>query len=246
MENTTTAMAVPDQSTSQTALDWQGSYAGDLPGADVSEIRVTIVLEKNGKYFLTRQYADHSGIFRETGQFQWTDGGRVVDLLNKHGHLTRYQVQENGLLPLMANGQPIPPIGDQHWRLHKVSELSSTHELYASFRWQLQSLAGAKSVLGAGGKAPYIVFLPDSQRVSGWDGCNRIAGSYTVAKDHKLHFGPMISTRMACMDVTVDQAFSKTLTMTTAFRFDQGKLLLLNSKGTVMTSFIAAPQPEHP
>ena len=243
MENT--PVAVPDHHTSQSAVDWQGSYAGNLPGADVSEIRVTVTLENDGKYLSTRQYADRLGIFRETGRFHWSDGGKVVDLLDKHGHVTRYQVQENGLLPLMQNGKPLPPIGDQHWYLHKVSEHSSTYELYASFRWRLQSLAGVKSALGAGGKAPYILFLPSAQQVSGWDGCNRFSGRYSVGQDHQLHFESMISTRMACVGVTVDQPFSKALNTAAAFRIDQEKLSLLNSNGKAIAGFIAEPQPEH-
>ena len=237
------ATTIPDQHNSQTALDWQGSYAGNLPGADVSAIRATVVLRSNGEYIQTLQYADRSGLFRETGKFHWLAGGNVVVLRGPNGGGSRFQVQENALLPLTQEDQPLS-VGNQQWPLHKVGDFASTQELYQSFRWQLQSLPANHMEVHSASKAPYLVFSPATQHLSGWDGCNRIAGAYTVGNDQHLHFGPIISTRMACAGVTIDRPFAIVLEHTAAFRTEKEHLLLLGGDGAVLARFRALSQPE--
>jgi len=230
--------------TNRTSLDWAGAYAGDAPGADTPLIRVTIGLDANGSYQLTRQYADRpASSFTETGTFTWLHDDRDIKLRDRQGHTSLYQVRENALMPLDADGKAIPPRGKHDWLLHKVSDLPGATVLFSSFRWQLQALNGAKGIEEKG-RAPYITFLPAAQRVSGFDGCNRIGAAYVLGPQQRLQFRALISTRMACAGTKIDRPFTAALENTASYRMLANELLLQNAAGAVVARLIAVPQPE--
>ena len=63
--------------------------------------------------------------------------------------------------------------------------------------WSLTSLGGAPAEPGNGGKPATLTFSEADSKVSGFAGCNRLAGSYQ-AKSDSLRIGPLALTRMAC------------------------------------------------
>jgi heat shock protein HslJ len=63
--------------------------------------------------------------------------------------------------------------------------------------WRLTRLASS----------PHLLFDPATRRVSGFTGCNRLSGGYTVEGD-RLTFGPMATTRMACPEGMATEAAS--------------------------------------
>jgi heat shock protein HslJ len=100
--------------------------------------------------------------------------------------------------------------------------------------WKLAELGGTPAVGGADiERATHIRFHPDSGRVYGSGGCNRIAGPYTVAGD-SLRFGPIISTKMACLDDQANRqevAFLSALDNTRRYRISGDTLTLLGADG---------------
>ncbi len=234
----------PDQHTSQSALDWQGSYAGDLPCADCPGIRSTLALKANGQYLLTTQYADRSqGITETTGRFHWQTG-KVIELLGANQQkIGAYQVRENALAPLTGAGKALSTGDGKLWLLHKVSDHSAAQDLYASYAWRLSSLAGQSIAKGSEAKAPYLTFLPTEQRVAGWDGCNRVAGGLVLGANQQLKFPALISTRMACVGVSIDGPFSKALEQTRSYALQGSKLQFKDAEGQVLATFqpVATP-----
>ncbi len=73
--------------------------------------------------------------------------------------------------------------------------------------WKLKSL-NAKSVSDypAQNKEPYITFRADN-RVEGTGGCNGMGGSYALGDNNKITFSQIISTKMACPDMTLETDF---------------------------------------
>ncbi|MFL6465160.1 MAG: META domain-containing protein [Bryobacteraceae bacterium] len=67
-------------------------------------------------------------------------------------------------------------------------------------RWLLQDLGG-KAVLD---NARATLEFLNPGRVSGRGSCNRISGPVTI-EGSKIHFGPLISTRMACSPAVNEQ-----------------------------------------
>nr|MCE5388560.1 META domain-containing protein [Acidithiobacillus sp.] len=180
---------------------------------------------------------------QEKGTYQWNTAGSAITLRDAHGQVSHYRVIENALVKLDQQGQTISLMNGPQWQLHKVSEDSEGQLLYESFRWQAQYVEGASSLAGSGGKVPYIAFIPSSQKIVGWDGCNQISGNFTLGSNHGLKFGPLISTRKACMGLEVDRHVAQVLNHTHGFRVHDSTLQLLGAKGKVIARFGADAQP---
>lgn len=109
--------------------------------------------------------------------------------------------------------------------------------------WRLIWLGSTKIESGTPQQAPYIQLDPESHRVSGSGGCNRLMGEYELAADH-LKFSQVAMTRMACIHGgETESAFSKALDQVTSWKIAGGKLLLLDADQHVMAKFVAY-QPE--
>jgi heat shock protein HslJ len=68
----------------------------------------------------------------------------------------------------------------------------------AGTEWTLQELNG-RAVAATGGAVPTLSFGAADGRASGNGGCNQFSGTYTQ-EGASLHFGPLVSTRRACVD----------------------------------------------
>ena len=67
--------------------------------------------------------------------------------------------------------------------------------------WKLFQLHDLPTISGPYHQAP-ATFRIDSTAVTGFTGCNRLSGKVSWS-DSKVHFGPMATTKMACLDVNV-------------------------------------------
>lgn len=111
---------LPDTHTSRISVDWQGTYAGDIPCADCPGIRLTLSLMNDGSYQLSRQYLEREPKPEVTrGRFEWRPDGNSIVLL---GDDSRWRVGEGQLTMLDMDGNP--PTGPiaQHYILRKTSK----------------------------------------------------------------------------------------------------------------------------
>ncbi|MDQ1078525.1 META domain-containing protein [Pseudoroseomonas cervicalis] len=102
--------------------------------------------------------------------------------------------------------------------------------------WRLESLGGV-GIRNEGPRAAAVEFGPQG-RLMGSGGCNRIAGSYTQSGS-RLTIGPVAATRMACIDPVATQnetAFLAALQNVASFRYDAGRLFLLDAQGQALAS----------
>jgi heat shock protein HslJ len=83
--------------------------------------------------------------------------------------------------------------------------------------WKAVELEG-KPVPSQNASREAYLLLKDESRVSGFDGCNRIAGRWQV-KRSAITFSEMAATQMACLDTAgLDAAFRSALTSATELR----------------------------
>lgn len=86
-------------------------------------------------------------------------------------------------------------------------------------------------------RLPHLQLL-EGGRVAGSDGCNRLIGSFTL-DGSALSFGPLASSRMACLGVNGrDREFQQALLKTQQWRV-AGRKLELIADGTVLLGFEA-------
>lgn len=84
-----------------------------------------------------------------------------------------------------------------------------------------------------------VSLILDSQSIGGNDGCNSFGGSYTT-EGNKFSVGnDLMSTLMACEEPIMQQAgeFTQALIAADTFKIDDGKLILLDESGKVLTIF---------
>jgi heat shock protein HslJ len=85
---------------------------------------------------------------------------------------------------------------------------SSKHAIAASSlggTWNIIEVGGTAVVPAPGQEYPFLTFDVTEGRVSGNAGCNRVSGTFdTKAKAGVLSLGAVVSTRMACKDMALE------------------------------------------
>ena len=99
--------------------------------------------------------------------------------------------------------------------------------------WVLVELDGSEPV----GETPPTLAFDDQGSVTGQAGCNSFNAEVTI-DGSDLTFGPVASTRMACVEEGVadqEQAFLAALQDTTSFTVDDEGRLILEGGGATLT-----------
>ncbi|MBD2756852.1 META domain-containing protein [Spirosoma sp. BT704] len=78
-----------------------------------------------------------------------------------------------------------------------------------------------------------LEFTAEGNKVVGSTGCNRLFGTYTLSGDEKIKFNGIGSTKMACPDMSGENAFMKALAATNAYGISGKELLLKNDEAVV-------------
>lgn len=79
------------------------------------------------------------------------------------------------------------------------------------------------------------------QRVSGFSGCNRFSGTYTLDQN-QIHFGPIMSTKMACAEShrqATEQTFLDALSRVDSYLHETNSLTLYDAHALQLLRFYA-------
>lgn len=97
--------------------------------------------------------------------------------------------------------------------------------------WELVELRGQAAPLGAGGRRATLRFDADTARISGFAGCNRYFGSYTLDDDEpEISFGAVGMTRMACSEgMQLESQLAEALSRTSRYTVEAGRLSLFDA-----------------
>ena len=108
--------------------------------------------------------------------------------------------------------------------------------------WEVKSIGGVDVDRSKGkGGLPMFRFIPDSGRVMGYGGCNQFAGPFTQ-DEKKVTIVPVISTRMVCPSIDIENQLYKAFEMTTSVDRD-GELLVFKNGDSVLLECISSPLP---
>lgn len=104
--------------------------------------------------------------------------------------------------------------------------------------WSLVTLGSNANPVGNGNRAPTLTLDSSSNRASGFAGCNRFTGSYTLNGD-SLSFGAMAVTKMACAQGNeVEVAYLQALSQVRLFSLMDSVLTLrADAGGDVVATF---------
>lgn len=103
--------------------------------------------------------------------------------------------------------------------------------------WTLAFLGDTKAAKGYGGKPLSILFDQNSQKISGFAGCNRYFSSFTVNNDG-LNLGALGMTRKACgKNSGIEHRYSKMLSQVSFFQLSDKQLMLLDQQKNIIATY---------
>lgn len=119
--------------------------------------------------------------------------------------------------------------------LAACSSAPQATEAFERLQWQVAGDESAQPIT--------LAFDAKENRASGFSGCNRYSGSYTL--DHnQLRFGAMMSTKMACADDArnrTEQQFLEALAHVDSYAYEQETLTLYDANAAQLLRFRAMP-----
>lgn len=111
--------------------------------------------------------------------------------------------------------------------------LTPTYSLTNTY-WKLTQLDGARVAMVPGQEREVRITLSDDGKVTGFTGCNRVMGGYTLAGT-TLRFTQLAGTRMACPPplMQLESAVLANLNSVTGYRLEGEELILLKDGAPV-------------
>jgi copper homeostasis protein (lipoprotein) len=210
----------------QPRLFMRGLYRHSADAATFSECL-------SGQTWPVAAIAEHGTLERETLKVRKQPGAPVVVSLD--GHVApRARSDGKGTQPTLVVERFVRAWPDQ--TCAPFGRVGPT-----DIDWTLIALDGSAIAASAGASgAPLLRLNSAGSTVTGFGGCNRLRGSYTLAGD-ALSFGLMASTRMACAaGMPEEQAFVDMLSRAGRWRLDDGQLVLVDAGGREIARFKAA------
>lgn len=239
----TSDTVVKMQTGAQNSLNYIGMYSGKLPCADCAETEVSLQLSEGFSYTLTKKFlGKNSRTEEKRGRYSWNKAGNAIVLDNVTDGPNQYLVTENSLTQLYLNGEPIKGKLEKNYVLSKVPESKAAATdapkpvakvSLEKTKWKLVEL-GSKPVKDVNGKDVTIEFK-DATSFSAYAGCNSIGGKYELSGD-KIRFFNVMSTRMACKDMSVETGLVTTLESVNNF-VHNGSVLQLRNGSRVFARF---------
>ena len=125
-----------------------------------------------------------------------------------HDYVVRASISVDGR-PRFASNTAYPVITNGHpdsvtVLLVGVATQSGGDMSLGSHAWKLASLEGHDLGGIPNDRLPYLQFDMEKHALSGYSGCNRIVGSFTV-KGSQLHLSPLGMTMMACTETALPE-----------------------------------------
>ena len=224
--------AAMDIHTSQSSLDWEGTYKGMLPCADCEGISTVIQLHQNNTYQLHQKYEGKDGTVNKSfGTFTWTDDGRKI-ILKVGTETIQLQVGENRLFWLDHKGNRITGTLANNYIL--IKDENTITEKY----WKLIELMGDK-IKTEGNHEAYIILKQQGNHFNGNGGCNTINGSYMLKEQDGISFSNIISTEMTCKALPTEEKLIKALQGASSYLLKGDTLFLHKSRMMPLAKFEA-------
>ncbi|MFV0572202.1 MAG: copper resistance protein NlpE N-terminal domain-containing protein [Xanthomarina gelatinilytica] len=225
---------VIDSPTSESSLDWEGTYKGTLPCADCEGIERTITIKKDQTFIAKDNYlGKKDGVFDSRGYIKWLDHGQKIQLSDNNG--TMYFVGKNTLTQLDRSGNKVTGELADFYVLKKQNNSNDNEIAFTGTKWKLVKLMG-KDITNS---TAFISFATEENRVFGHAGCNTFNGTYTIENNTQLKLSKIATTMKACPDMTLEDQFKEVLNKADNFSLNGNTMTLNKAKMAPLAVFEA-------
>ena len=109
-------------------------------------------------------------------------------------------------------------------------------------KWELNMLDGQKVVT----TTPIYIEFMEGNKVSGFIGCNRVTGSYSIEDKTQIKFNQLAATRMMCApsEMAMETRVLEMLNTTDNFTVSDGKLMLNVGRRAPLATFVTMTENE--
>ncbi len=122
---------------------------------------------------------------------------------------------------------------------------ASANKSFEGTYWMLAELNGQPVTAPKEGEKPsYIYFDAAKKRVSVSGGCNIMGGSYELSEGNRIKFGQMMSTMMACPDMSLEDGLKKMAEMVDNYAIQGDNLSFAKARMAPAARFKAVKAPE--
>ncbi len=121
------------------------------------------------------------------------------------------------------------------YSLINVLEKQKDSRFDLNAKWILYSIHG--NLISPGNPLPTIEFKLSEMRVFGNNGCNNYSGSIENITSDTITFGPVMSTKMMCMEMAVPDTFDQALFKSLNYKVDNQFLKFTDGNGNETLSF---------
>lgn len=126
---------------------------------------------------------------------------------------------------------------------NKLPDLSENKSLEGTY-WMLTELNGQPVAAPAAGEKPsFIYFNAETKRVATSGGCNVMGGSYELMDGARIKFGQMMSTMMACPDMTNEEGLKRMTEMVDNYAIQGDNLMFAKARMAPTARFKAVSAP---
>ena len=119
---------------------------------------------------------------------------------------------ENSLTQLDSSGNKIAGALASKYVLTKSIVGDSSNAALVETYWKLTELMGKKvKPTPQDKKEVHIILKKQENRIQGFAGCNTISGVYELKPGNRISFSKVITTMMACPDMSTEDQFKKVI-----------------------------------
>ena len=224
------------------------TFIGTWPCADCPGIFYQVNLLPDHTFLSRMTYQDRPSRLDDRGHWQLAEDGKTLILQGEQEAPARFALHDShNLRKLDSNGNEITSNLNYDLKrapaflpIESTNSEIKTASLENSY-WKLTRLLDAEIKAPSGEQEPHFVLNPDTHRVSGADGCNRLSGSYQIDGD-RITFSQMISTMMACVEGTdTEKAFRDALNEVSTWKITGRQLELFDASGKLRATFESRP-----
>jgi heat shock protein HslJ len=174
-------------------------FTGVLPCADCQGIQTMVRLNENNTYYRESIHIGKSDeIYNSEGTYAWKKNS--ISLTSGNSDIEFCVFKDNKLFPVKEPKSRVDTVVQKYLQISK-------NELQEKY-WKLFELNGKLVTINSENKRePHVIFKLLNNRVVGNSGCNGFSSTYRMYKSNGINISDILSTKMACLEVTIESEF---------------------------------------